>query len=192
MGISGFKLTFKGKTQASFNNKLITEAYKNSNNLYIVQVVKSSQIFVSCDDWTTWHKRLGHLNSNYMSKLLPITKPTFCEGCALAKSKKLPHKGKTRDQVAQDNENKTYDGTIHSDLMGPIRQQSFLPAKYVLTYLCAQTEYSYVYLLSSKSEQIDKFREFKTMYENNSNRKIKVLTTDIGIVTESLSYYFKI
>ncbi len=76
-----------------------------------------------------------------MSKLVlsPTTKPTFSEDCAFAKAKRLLHPVRTRVQIANDKANKTNEGVIHSDLMGPIRQRAFQPAKYVLTYICAQT-----------------------------------------------------
>ncbi len=57
---------------------------------------------------------------------------------------------------------------------------AFEQARYVLTYMCAQIEYSYVYLLTTKSEQPEKFKEFKTIYENNSNMKIKIERSDNG------------
>jgi transposase InsO family protein len=52
--------------------------------------------------------------------------------------------------------------------------------KYMLTYLCSKTEYSFVYFLKKKNEQFEKFKEFQKYYELLSNKKIKELRTDNG------------
>ena len=51
---------------------------------------------------------------------------------------------------------------------------------YILTYLCGVTEYSFVYLLKNKSEQFEKFKEFKNYYELPTGNKIKEFSTDNG------------
>ena len=137
-----------------------------------------------------WHHRLGHLGIDNMIKLRTediridhnISRE-FCKACALGKSTKLPHKTIPKDKESNDI-------IIHSDLMGPMRTESLgSRSKYVLTYLCSKTEYSYVYLLRSKSEQFEKLKEFKSMYELSTNRKIKEFRTDNG--KEYMSSEFK-
>ncbi len=47
--------------------------------------------------------------------------------------------------------------------------------------MCEQTEYSYVHLLKSKSEQFETFKNFKQEYENTVPWKLRVLRTDNGL-----------
>ena len=73
--------------------------------------------------------------------------------------------------------------------MGPMRNKSLNSYEYVCTYLCGSTEFSFVYLLKTKSEQFEKFREFKSYYELLAGKKIKELRTDNG--REYLSNEFR-
>ena len=86
----------------------------------------------------------------------------------------MPHKNKTKYQI---DENKV---TIHSDLVGPMKTASIGSKIYILTYLCSRSEYSFVYFLKNKSEQFEKFKEFKSKYELISDMKIKEFRTDNG------------
>jgi hypothetical protein len=72
----------------------------------------------------------------------------------------LPHKTK-EDKII-----------IHSDLAGPMKTESYGKKKYMATYICNQTDYSFVYFIRTKDEQFDKFKEFKSQYELQRNVKI--------------------
>jgi hypothetical protein len=73
----------------------------------------------------------------------------------------LPHKTK---------EDKTTDKIIiHSDLAGPMKTESYGKKKYMATYICNQTDYSFVYFIRTKGEQFDNFKEFKSQYELKRN-----------------------
>ena len=142
-------------------------------------------------NWKIWHNRLGHLGIKNM-KLLKAEDidlegknfiSEFCESCALGKSTKLPHKSIKKEKID------TERITIHSDLMGPMRKKSIGAKFYVLTYICSPTEYSYTYFLKQKSEQFEKFREFKNTYELLRSKKINELRTDNG--NEYLSTEFQ-
>jgi len=54
MEMAGFKLvTYQGKVQSFYDDELVSEAVRNLDGLYHLQAAKSSQLFVSIDDWTT-------------------------------------------------------------------------------------------------------------------------------------------
>jgi hypothetical protein len=97
----------------------------------------------------------------------------FCEVCALGKPKKLPHKTIEKSEM---NEHVT----IHSDLAGPMQTPSISNKRYMLTYICSQSEYSFVYYLKTKDEQLEKFKEFKEHYELFTNSRIKFFKSDNG------------
>ncbi|GJY80987.1 retrovirus-related pol polyprotein from transposon TNT 1-94 [Tanacetum coccineum] len=84
-----------------------------------------------------WHRRLSHLNFDYITALakqglvrelpkLKFHKDHLCSACALGKSKKHTHKPKAEDFVQE----KLY--LLHMDLCGPIRIQSINGRKYIL------------------------------------------------------------
>ncbi|GJV82767.1 retrovirus-related pol polyprotein from transposon TNT 1-94 [Tanacetum coccineum] len=84
-----------------------------------------------------WHRRLSHLNFNYINYLakqglvrglpkLKYQKDHLCSACALGKSKKHSHKPKAVDSIQE----KLY--LLHMDLCGPMRVQSINGRKYIL------------------------------------------------------------
>ena len=68
---------------------------------------------------------------------------------------------------------------IHSDICGPL-ETPLSHAFYFLTFIDDFTHKTWVYFLKYKSETFSKFQEFKSLVENESNKKIKTLRTDNG------------
>jgi hypothetical protein len=205
----GFKIiTEKGNSSLYFENELVGIAKRMISHSYLYEfencisnyslVVNTNRLSSNVTDnmalinlsnnneWNLWHRRLGHLNDGYM-KMLKLDniklnyEKQFCEDCHLCKATKLSHTSKTQDQIDNERLIGIRKGVIHSDLMGPMNQVSQSGCKYVLTYICSHTEYSYVYLLKHKSEQCIIFKEFKLMFEKQSNFKIKELRSDNGL-----------
>ena len=52
--------------------------------------------------------------------------------------------------------------------------------KYFITFIDDCTRYCYVYLLNSKDEAIDAFKQYKIEVENQLNKKIKMIRSDRG------------
>ncbi|GJR32985.1 retrovirus-related pol polyprotein from transposon TNT 1-94 [Tanacetum coccineum] len=84
-----------------------------------------------------WHRRLSHLNFDYINSLakqglvrellkLKYQKDHLCFACALGKRKKYSHKPKAEDSIQE----KLY--LLHMDLCGPIKVQSINGRKYIL------------------------------------------------------------
>ncbi|CAF0996316.1 unnamed protein product [Brachionus calyciflorus] len=194
----GFKIIFeREKCNIVSNDETIIEAksWSQNKNLYelslLFQESERALISIKSDDLKLWHFRLGHLSLENMKRLeaedvdfsrMNSTKE-LCESCTLGKLTKLPHKVQEK---ASKNDNFII---IHSDLVGPMKTASIGSKFYIVTYLCSRTEYSFVYFLKQKSEQFDKFKEFKNYYELLTDRKIKELRTDNG--REYLSNEFK-
>jgi hypothetical protein len=63
----------------------------------------------------------------------------------------------------------------------------------MLTYICNETEYSFVYFLSTKDEQFEKIKQFKRLYEVLTNKKIQGLHTVNGseYISTEFSKYLK-
>ncbi|GJX31264.1 retrovirus-related pol polyprotein from transposon TNT 1-94 [Tanacetum coccineum] len=84
-----------------------------------------------------WHRRLSHLNFGAINHLarhglvrglpkLKFEKDHLCSACAMGKSKKKPHKPKSKDT----NQEKLY--LLHMDLCRPMRVASINEKKYIL------------------------------------------------------------
>nr|GEU87014.1 copia protein [Tanacetum cinerariifolium] len=84
-----------------------------------------------------WHRRLSHLNFGAINHLarhglvrglskLKFEKDHLCSACAMGKSKKKPHKPKSKDT----NQDKLY--LLHMDLCGPMRVATINRKKYIL------------------------------------------------------------
>ncbi|GJV04048.1 retrovirus-related pol polyprotein from transposon TNT 1-94 [Tanacetum coccineum] len=87
-----------------------------------------------------WHRRLSHLNFDYITQLakqgmvrwlprLKFQKDHLCSACALGKSKKHSHKPKAKDFIQE----KLY--LLHMDLCEPMRIQSINGKKYILVII---------------------------------------------------------
>ena len=123
-----------------------------------------------------WHRRLGHINFpaltsmeksvTRMPKLSHIHNES-CKGCALGKNtkKSFPHSlSKTKDVLE----------LVHSDLRGPVSLPSIGGCLYYVMFVDFSRK-TWIYFLKCKeSEEIlSKFKEFKTITENSSERTLK-------------------
>ncbi|GKC87605.1 retrovirus-related pol polyprotein from transposon TNT 1-94 [Tanacetum coccineum] len=114
------------------------------NNLYTMSLgdmMASSPICLlskasNTKSWL-WHRRLSHLIFGAINHLarhgldrclleLKFEKDHMCSACAMGKSKKKPHKPKSKDT----NQEKLY--LLHMDLCGPMRVASVNGKKYIL------------------------------------------------------------
>ena len=80
---------------------------------------------------------------------------------------------------SEDKSNGTLD-LVHSNVCGPMSVQSFSGYSYCVTFIDDYSKKTWIYFLKAKSEVFDRFREFKTLVENQTGRKIWVLRTDNG------------
>jgi hypothetical protein len=145
--------------------------------------------FISCNsaivDFQTWHKRLGHPNSNVLYDLMKSTvlgnknSPSLsviqfdCNSCKLGKSKILPF------PVHQANVNQPFD-MIHSDLWGISPVISHAHYKYFITFIDDYSRFTWVYFLRSKAEAFSAFKFFHAYVQTQFSSKIKILRSDNG------------
>jgi transposase InsO family protein len=133
----------------------------------------------SCEPW---HRRLAHINYKvlpYICKVitglpkLKVDQEGICNGCAQRKNIKNPFP--KRDSKAE--------GVlvlIHSDVCGPMPSSSISRYVYYVSFIDDYSRKTWIYFLKSKDEVFSKFKEFKALIENLSERKIKILRLDNG------------
>ncbi|GKE49913.1 retrovirus-related pol polyprotein from transposon TNT 1-94, partial [Tanacetum coccineum] len=145
-----------------------------------------------------WHRRLSHLNFDYITSLakhglvqglpkLKYQKDHLCFACALGKSKKHSHKPKADDSIQE----KLY--LLHMDLCGPMRIQSINRRKYILVIIDDYSRFTWVKFLRSKDE-VPKFMiKFLKMIQVRLNVTIHNIRTDNGIefVIQTLRAYYE-
>ena len=69
---------------------------------------------------------------------------------------------------------------IQNDVFGPVPVPSLGNYVYYVSFIDDFLRYTWIYFLRKKSEVFDKFKEFKALVENQTEKKIKVFGTDNG------------
>nr|GEZ35112.1 retrovirus-related Pol polyprotein from transposon TNT 1-94 [Tanacetum cinerariifolium] len=104
-----------------------------------------------------WHRRLSHLNLDYINLLLKkdiviglpklkYVKDQLCSSCELSKAKRSSFKSKAIPS------SKRRLNLLHMDLCGPIRVASINGKKYILVIVDDYSRYTWTLFLRSKDE----------------------------------------
>ena len=135
-----------------------------------------------------WHRRLAHIDYKalpYVSKVvtglpdLNIDHEGTCKGCE--RGKKMFPKSETKTKGTLE--------LIHSYVCGPVPSISLSGYEYYVTFIDDYSRNNWIYFLKAKSEVFDKFKEFKALIDNLSDKKTKTLRLDNG--REYTSKYFE-
>ena len=98
----------------------------------------------------------------------------ICKGCAKGKNIKNPFpKSETKTKGMLE--------LIHSDVCGPMPSTSLSGYEYYVTFIDDYSRKTWIYFLKAKDEVFGKFKEFKALIENHSERRIKSLRIDNGV-----------
>nr|GEY41278.1 zinc finger, CCHC-type [Tanacetum cinerariifolium] len=131
------------------------------------------------NDSILWHARLGHVHFKRMQDmskdgLIPAIDMNTerCKTCMLTKITKKPFQNVRRKTKVLE--------LIYSDLCDLHATPSLGNKKYFVTFIDDASRFSYVYLLHSKDEALDKFKVFKTEVELQQESLIKRFRTDRG------------
>jgi hypothetical protein len=97
----------------------------------------------------------------------------MCNRCAKGKNIKNPF-------PKRDNKEKGVLELIHSNVCGPMPSTSINGYVYYVSFIDDYSHKTWVYFLKSKDKVFIKFKEFKALIENLSERKINILKSDNG------------
>lgn len=165
-------------------NQLIAKATL-MDNMYKLNIETPEQCCLATVSGEIWHRRLAHINEKELKRMangavdgmickgeININKHN-CETCNEGKQTRLPfpHTGSHADNILD---------IIHTDLCGPMEEKSIGGAKYFLIFEDDFTKMAFVYFLKTKDEVFEYFKQFKSMVENQTERKIKTLRSDNG------------
>ncbi|GJY48343.1 retrovirus-related pol polyprotein from transposon TNT 1-94 [Tanacetum coccineum] len=145
-----------------------------------------------------WHRRLSHLNFNYITLLskkdivtglpkLKYVKDQLCSSCEMSKAKRSSFKSKAVPS------SKGRLNLLHMDLCGPMRVASINGKKYILVIVDDYSRYTWTLFLRSKDETPEVLKDFLTMIQRNLQAQVISVRTDRGtkFLNKTLHAYFK-
>nr|GEW23145.1 copia protein [Tanacetum cinerariifolium] len=138
-----------------------------------------------------WNRCLNHLNfgtindlaRKYLFRGLPrlkFEKDHLCSACQLGKSKKHTHKPKT------ENTNLEVLNTLHMDLCGPMRVQTFNRKKYILVIVDDYSRFTWVKFLRSKDETPEVVIKFLQQIQFPGLHNRMALSKDETVLSEDI------
>jgi transposase InsO family protein len=125
------------------------------------------------------HRRLGHLSFATMGQLYPdiyskVSKENLvCDACQYGKQTRSSY-------TSSDNRSDVPLQTIHSDVWGPSGVVSLNGYRYFVTFIDCCTRTTWVYVLRSKNEVFECFKDFHNLIKTQYNACMKVLRSDNG------------
>nr|GEW59569.1 retrovirus-related Pol polyprotein from transposon TNT 1-94 [Tanacetum cinerariifolium] len=145
-----------------------------------------------------WHRRLSHLNFDYINLLLKkdimiglprlkYVKDQLCSSCELSKAKRSSFKSKAVPS------SKGRLKLLHMDLCGPMRLTSINGKKYILVIVDDYSRYMWTLFLCSKDETPEVLKDFLTMIQRNLQALVITVRTDKGteFLNKTLNEFFK-
>ncbi|KAH9652997.1 hypothetical protein KPL70_027263 [Citrus sinensis] len=144
----------------------------------MVSVSSSSNV----DKTNLWHLRLGHMSLRGLKELSKqgmlgsntIGEMVFCEDCVLGKSTRTSFKSSVHTT-------RSILDYIHSDLWGPAQVVSLRGARYFLSIIDDFSRRVWIYVLKSKEQVFEKFKNWKVLVEKQTGKTVKKLRTDNGL-----------
>ena len=169
------KILYKGRSEDG-----VYPIYPHKATALLSNKVCNSVKF-SSSTWSLWHSRLGHPNAHTLRLLLqnnglPCNSSTVvnsCIHCLHGKMHRLPFPSSRF--VA----NSPFE-LVHSDLWGPAPLDSINGYKYYVIFVDHYTRFTWLYLLTNKSEVYSKFVLFHAMVKTQFSTTIKTLRSDGG------------
>ncbi|GKA31511.1 retrovirus-related pol polyprotein from transposon TNT 1-94 [Tanacetum coccineum] len=145
-----------------------------------------------------WHRRLSHLNFDYINLLskkdvviglpkLKYVKDQLCSSCEVSKAKRSSFKTKVVPS------SKGWLNLLHMDLCGPMRVASINGKKYILVIVDDYSRYTWTLFLRSKDETPEVLKDFLTMIQRNLQAPVISVRTDRGteFLNKTLNAFFK-
>ncbi|GJT73147.1 retrovirus-related pol polyprotein from transposon TNT 1-94 [Tanacetum coccineum] len=145
-----------------------------------------------------WHRRLSHLNFDYINLLskkdvviglpkLKYVKDQLCSFCEVSKAKRSSFKSKTIPS------SKGRLNLLHMDVCGPMRVTSINRKRYILVIVDDYSRYTWTLFLCSKDETPEVLKDFLMMIQRNLQAPVIYVRTDKGteFLNKTLNAFFK-
>lgn len=169
------------------SGRLLMKVKRSPNRLYKIELEEAENMCLTVkvkDPTWLWHMRMGHINFNSlkfmvdkeMIKGVPrLSIPQSpCEGCLAGKQSRNPFPAQANFRAKKRLE------LIHGDLCGPVSPPTPSGNRYFMLLVDDYSRVMWVYLLKSKDEAFQAFKNFRSLVEVETGEKVKTLRTDRG------------
>ena len=195
----GYRIIFYNNEVNIFKDDLMLFKGISLNNIYTINLDISSDLkclVVSQETCWLWHRRLGHIHFDLISKLnrkqlvrgLPLIKcekGKICDACQHGKQSKCSFPLIKEVSTSRPLE------LLHLDLFGPTQIASIGGMRYCFVIVDDYSRYTWVQFLAHKSHTFSVFEVFCKMVENEKKTSILKIRSDHGGEFEnSLFDYF--
>ncbi|GJX33399.1 retrovirus-related pol polyprotein from transposon TNT 1-94 [Tanacetum coccineum] len=201
--ILGYGDLVQGNITINRGNDLLTG--NRGSDLYIIFLQETTSSNPIClvakasptQAWL-WHRRLSHLNFDYINLLskkdvviglpkLKYVKDQLCSSYEVSKAKRSSCKTKAVPSL------KGWLNLLHMDLCGLMRVASINGKKYILVIIDDYSRYTWTLFLRSKDETPEVLKDFLTMIQRNLQAPVISIRTDRGIefLNKILNAFFK-
>uniref|UniRef100_A0A2N9HH13 Integrase catalytic domain-containing protein n=1 Tax=Fagus sylvatica TaxID=28930 RepID=A0A2N9HH13_FAGSY len=137
----------------------------------------------SAQKWQLWHSRLGHPSAKVLHTIFPSLSScnpldfnsvkSHCKHCLAGKMHQLPFPISTNKVTAPFQ-------IVHADLWGPAPSVSLNGFRFYLVLVDEYTKFTWVYLLTHKSETFTLFKQFTALIHNQFKQSVQIFRTDCG------------
>jgi len=145
-------------------------------------LVSKDSVNVMDMDASLWHRRLSHISEkgiNCLDKkdVLPRLKSAELEKCSHCMAGKQTRVSFQKHPPSKKSELLEL---VHFDVCGPLKVKSYSGALYFATFIDDCSRKLWVYVLKTKNQVLEKFKEFHVLVERQSGKKLKCIRTDNG------------
>jgi hypothetical protein len=184
----GAMIEFSDNCMVNRNGKEVMRFYLNNAKLYELedQSTNDDHRIEIAENVTieSMHERLGHLSISGMKKLqdcgsipnigIKGDEKLDCIACDKGKATRSPF------GIKKEVESKEVGELTHSDVCGPIKPTSLAGNKYYVAYTDDYSRHSKIYFMRKKSEQIEKYKEYRAFMKTQLGVQLKKIRTDSG------------
>ncbi|KAK6611374.1 reverse transcriptase domain protein [Botrytis cinerea] len=153
------------------------ESKKESESSKIDSGVESKKELknINLNDLDLWHKRLNHINKDYIIKTLNLKESnvslSHCEACIYAKM--TQNISKTLSDIKLDQFER-----VSTDICGQFKIPGLKGEKYFITFTEWATRGIWVYPIKYKSDAFTILKDFYNLILNQFNKSIKIIRLD--------------
>lgn len=178
------EIRFKGNgVQILLDNSLVGTGSKDQSGIYALDSAPLAEANM-VETKHLWHMRMGHISDHKLKQLKDqadgvmfqdhLTESVGCEDCNLGKQIRSKISKNARSQAEQ------FGDVIYSDVCGPIEPATLGGNTYFVSFIDDYTRASWIFLMQSKAETLDKFMEFRKQIKTQFQVKIKRIHSDRG------------
>ncbi|RDX88079.1 hypothetical protein CR513_30373, partial [Mucuna pruriens] len=158
-----------GKWKLTKGNLVVARGEKISKLYWTKALVAKDSVNAMDMEASLWHRRLSHISEKGLTCLakkdmLPRLKNAELEKCSHCMAGK-----QTRVSFKK-----------HPDVCGPLKIKSFSGTLYFVTFIDDCSRKLWVYVLKTKDQVLEKFKQFQALVERQSGKKVKCIRSDNG------------